>query len=71
MSSMHKFVLERLQSAKGHWSQVAAETGLSKRTIEKIARREIEDPGVSHIETLAIYFQGSFRRPRRVANVLR
>ena len=36
---------------------MAEATGISKRTIEKIARRETENPGVKHIETLAAYFE--------------
>jgi len=57
--SLHEFVLTELQAAKGRWSEVAVESGVSKRTLEKIARREIEDPGVSHIEKLAAYFRSS------------
>lgn len=55
--SMHEFVITNLQAVKGHWSEVADESGVSKRTIEKIARREIKDPGVSTVETLAKYFR--------------
>lgn len=57
VESIYAFVLERLEASKGRWSQVASATGISKRTIEKIARREIKDPGVTHIETLATYFR--------------
>jgi transcriptional regulator with XRE-family HTH domain len=57
-NSLHDYVLERLEAAKGHWAAVAKGSGVSKRTIEKIARREIADPGVSHIEKLAGYFRG-------------
>jgi hypothetical protein len=55
--SMHAFVISRLHAAKGNWPAIALATGVSKRTIEKIASREIEDPGVSHIEKLAMYFR--------------
>ena len=54
---MYEYVLVELELAKGNWTAVADATGMSKRTIEKIARREIKDPGVSHIETLASYFR--------------
>lgn len=57
--SLHEFVLAQLQETKGRWSEVAEESGVSKRTLEKIARREIEDPGVSHIEKLAAYFRSN------------
>jgi len=57
MESLHEYVLRKLQESKGRWRQVADDSGVSKRTLEKIARREIEDPGVSHIEKLAAYFR--------------
>lgn len=56
--SLHEYVIEQLQASKGRWPDVAEEAGVSKRTLEKIARREIEDPGISHIEKLAAYFRG-------------
>jgi len=55
----YQFVLDGLASAKGSWPKVAEDTGVSKRTIEKIARREIANPGVRHIETLADYFEAN------------
>ncbi len=55
--SIYQYVLTSLEASKGHWSAVAEASGVSKRTIEKIARREIRDPGVSHIEKLARYFR--------------
>lgn len=55
--SIYEYVLDELQSAKGSWPEVADGSGVSVRTIAKIARREIKDPGVSHIEALASYFR--------------
>jgi transcriptional regulator with XRE-family HTH domain len=57
VETLHEYVLKHLLLAKGHWSEVAEGAGISKRTLEKIARREIADPGVSHIEKLAAYFK--------------
>jgi transcriptional regulator with XRE-family HTH domain len=57
MESLHEYVLRHLEDSKGRWSEVAEGAGVSKRTLEKIARREIEDPGISHIEKLANYFR--------------
>jgi transcriptional regulator with XRE-family HTH domain len=51
------YVLERLEASKGRWSAVAEGSGVPKRTLEKIARREIADPGVSHIQKLADWFR--------------
>lgn len=53
---MHAYVLAELQAWKGRWSAVADGSGVSLRTVEKIARKEIKDPGVSHIEKLAGFF---------------
>lgn len=55
---MYAFVMAHLERAKGGWPAVADGSGVSLRTIEKIARKEIKDPGVSHIEKLAGYFHG-------------
>lgn len=54
--SLYEFVISRLQDSKGTWPAIAEATGVSNRTIQKIASGEIADPGVSHIEKLAAYF---------------
>lgn len=54
---MYDYVLARLEAARGTWPQVAEASGVSKRTIEKIARREIADPGISHIQKLFDHFR--------------
>ena len=54
---MHEYVIERLQDSKFRWPAVAAAAGVSRRTLEKIARREIADPGVSHVQKLHDYFR--------------
>jgi len=55
--SMHDFVVNNLRATKGKWKEVAAGSGVSKRTIEKIASGEIADPAVSRVEKLARYFR--------------
>ena len=60
---MHDYVIEQLQASKGSWTRVSEETGMSKRTIEKIARRELKDPGVSFVERLHSYFREREVRP--------
>lgn len=55
--SIHEQVIEQLQAAKGQWTRVAEESGVPRRTIEKIARREIPNPGVKTVEQLARYFR--------------
>lgn len=53
------YVLAGLERTKGRWTEVAEGSGVPKRTLEKIARREILDPGVSHIQKLADYFRAT------------
>jgi hypothetical protein len=65
--SLYQYVLNQLSLTKGDWPNVALGTGISYRTLEKIARQEIKDPGVSHIEKLAGYFRGQAKRPTHVS----
>lgn len=62
--SIHQYVIDRLESAKGRWSEVAEDSGVPKRTLEKIARQETKDPGVITVEKLYRYFK---RREKRTA----
>ena len=55
-TSIYASVMADLEATKYRWPAIAAATGVSIRTIRKIASREIKDPGVSHIEKLAAYF---------------
>lgn len=55
---MYEFVMEQLQASKGRWPVVAEESGVALTTVRKIAKREVENPGVLTIETLARYFRG-------------
>lgn len=54
---IYEYVMTRLEGSKGKWPEVAEGSGVSRRTLEKIARSEIQDPGVSHIEKLYRYFR--------------
>lgn len=54
---MHDYVIRRLGETKYRWSAVAEGAGVSKRTLEKIFRKEIQDPGVSHVQKLHDYFR--------------
>lgn len=69
--SMLDYVLAQLQVHKGRWTAVAEETGVSKRTIEKIASGEITDPRVSKVEKLAAYFRAFSARTRAKRSELR
>lgn len=56
-ASIYQYVLDELEKAKGRWPDVARDTEMSLSTLKKIARREVENPGVVHIEKLANYFR--------------
>lgn len=58
MESIYQYVLDELEERRGEWKEIARDTGISYRTIQKIARQIVADPGVSRIETLAKYFGG-------------
>lgn len=62
MESIHEYVLERLAQSKKQWDIVAKGSGVSIRTIEKIANREIEFPRVDKVEKLASYFHRQEQR---------
>jgi hypothetical protein len=55
--SIYGYVMTQLEAAKGHWPAIAESAGVPHRTLEKIARMEIKDPGISHIEKLYRFFK--------------
>ena len=61
------FVLAHLEQSKGTWPDLSIATGISRRTIEKIARREIVNPGIGHIQTLADHFGYGAPKKRKSA----
>lgn len=58
---MHAYVIQRLTESRGRWPEIAKAADVSLRTMQKIARREITDPGVSHIQKLYDHFSGPER----------
>jgi hypothetical protein len=58
---MLEFVLGQLDSRKGSLPDVASGSGVPYRTLQKIASREIKDPGVSTVQKLADYFRAGER----------
>jgi transcriptional regulator with XRE-family HTH domain len=55
-TQIYEFVIQSLARWKGHWPQVADETGVPIRTIEKIATKKTKNPGIKTCEILAAYF---------------
>jgi hypothetical protein len=54
---LYENVMKRLEATSLSYEEVGGGAGESKRTVEKITRREIKDPGVSHCENIAGFFQ--------------
>lgn len=57
-TSIYGYVMKCLADSRLSYGEIAEGSGVSKRTVEKIARKEIGDPGVSHVEKLAAFFKG-------------
>lgn len=55
--SLYEYVMGHLRESGRSYREIADGSGVSRRTVEKIARGEIRDPGVSHIEKLATFFR--------------
>jgi hypothetical protein len=55
--SLHQVLLTNLRNGPYTYRQVADGTGISVRTVEKIAREEIRDPGLAHAEKLLAFFR--------------
>ena len=55
---MFSYVLAQLELSKGALPQVANESGVPYRTLQKIASGETKDPGVCTVQKLYDYFRG-------------
>lgn len=55
-TQIYQFVLDNFTRTRLSYKEIAEGAEMSKRTVEKIARREIKDPGVSSVEKLAAFF---------------
>jgi uncharacterized protein YerC len=56
-TTLYRFVVENLQRRKAEWADIAQLTGLSVRTIQKIAHRQCADHGIHKMEILAKHFK--------------
>ena len=57
MEAMLDYVIRHLDDTKGRWEQVAADSGVPFKTLNKIAYRVTADPRVSTVQKLHDYFQ--------------
>ena len=60
---LYPYVMNRLARWRGRWPEVAIGSGVSKRTLEKIARGEVRNPTVATVQQLATWFEKQ-DRPR-------
>lgn len=54
---LYEYVIEQLDASGQTYQEIADGSGVPKRTVEKIARRETEDPSVSTVQKLADFFR--------------
>lgn len=57
ISNLYTYVVERLPTSGPDLQTIADETGLSMKTLQKIARGDIYEPGVHKMQKLADYFR--------------
>jgi hypothetical protein len=56
---IYGYVMQQLAGLRTEleYQGVADGSGVSKSTLKKIKRREVLDPGVSHVQKLALFFR--------------
>lgn len=64
MSNTLAFIITELEKRKGQWPALAKESGVSKRTFEKIVSGDTRNPRLETVEKLAAHFR---RRKARAA----
>lgn len=57
--SLLEYVIGEIEKRKGQWPAVAEASGVDYKTMVKIVRREVANPGVLHIEKLAKHFRAN------------
>ncbi len=57
MNETLQFVIAELNKRKGSWPALAQESGVSKRTFEKIAAGGTRNPRIDTVEKLARFFR--------------
>lgn len=59
MSETLYFVIRNLNEARGRWDCVERESGVSRRTFEKIVQGATRNPRIETVEKLAAYFRAN------------
>ena len=58
---VYGYVMQQFEETILSYQEIADGADMSRRTVEKIARKEIGDPGVSHCDKLAAFFRSQKR----------
>lgn len=56
------YVMDRLDAAKGQWPQIADDSGVPYRTVQKIGSGKTRSPRIDSVEKLAKYFRETKRK---------
>lgn len=59
MSETLYFVIRNLNEARGRWDCIERESGVSRRTFEKIVQGATRNPRIETVEKLAAYFRAN------------
>lgn len=57
MSETLLFIVQELKSRRSEWDRIASESGVSRRTFEKIAHGNTLNPRLATVERLAAYLR--------------
>lgn len=51
-----RYVVKKLDAAKGKWREISMDSGVSYHTLTKVAQGRVKNPRVATVEALAKYF---------------
>lgn len=57
MSETLLFIVQELKARRSEWDRIATESGVSRKTFEKIAHGYTSNPRLSTVERLAAYLR--------------
>ena len=59
---LYDFVMDCFAESEQTYQQIADGSGVPRRTVEKVARKETGDPSISTVQQLADYFRRAKRK---------
>lgn len=64
MQGLYEFVTTGLQGREDDWLDAATHAGVHRKTVERIAKGTVPNPGVKTMESLADWLRKNRRRAR-------